>query len=171
MTPEQHELVYRLIGLFGGEKMSQSDFLKVMDASDGVALGLSLMEDALARRNKDDVGSSISVCNAFGYGTVHLPLFHELSMADWHVGHEDVAWPLDEIGSDESIPFLKHLAEWVPDYLLWDDARALSTKAVWGVAKMGSPAAHAALFELAQSDDPHVVQAANFQIERLGLKT
>jgi HEAT repeat protein len=169
MTPEQTDLIDKLTGVFGGERMSRSDFLEAMGADDGVVLGLSMMEDAIARRDKDDASSTLSVCNAFGYGIAHLPLFHQLATADWHVSHEDVAWALDQIGSDESVPFLSHLAEWVPQYLRWDDARALSTKAVWGLGKMGSAASRAALFELAQSDDPHVVQAARFQIERLGL--
>ncbi|MFM2353877.1 MAG: hypothetical protein RLZZ608_1283 [Actinomycetota bacterium] len=169
MTNDQVVLICRLIGLGRYERLSRSEFLQAMGADDGVVLGLSLLSEATTHRDKDAVQWSMVVCYVFGYEASHLPLLHELAAASWHENHENVASAMDDVGSDESIPFLKHLAEWVPEYLEWDDNRALSTKAVWGIAKMGSPAAHAALFELAQSDDPHVVQAANFQIERLGL--
>lgn len=169
MNPDQVEHVLGLLGIGGRKKLSTSEFLVAMAADDGKELGLQLLKEAVRRQELDSVTWALVVCGHFGLHSEHLPYLHQLALADWHTDHEDVASSLDEIGSDESIPFLKHLAEWVPEYLEWDDNRALSTKAVWGIAKMGSPAAHDALFELAQSDDPHVVQAANFQIERLGL--
>lgn len=169
MTPEQIELIRRVTGLRNATPISRAEFLHAMGARDGVELGISLLSSAIAQRDSLAVEYSLLACYAFGFQEAHLPLLHELATSNWHFDHENVAWELDQIGSDESIPYLKHLAEWVPAHLLWDDARALSTKAVWGIGKMGSPSAYAALFELAQSDDPHVVQAARFQIERLGL--
>ncbi|MEN9620118.1 MAG: hypothetical protein RL499_311 [Actinomycetota bacterium] len=112
-----------------------------MGVGDGVSLGLSLLHEGTMARDKEAVDWSMIVCYVFGYGASHLPLLHELALASWHENHEEVASAMDLVGSDTSIPFLKHLAEWVPEYLEWDDNRALSTKAVWGIAKMGSPAA------------------------------
>ncbi|MEN9619919.1 MAG: hypothetical protein RL499_112 [Actinomycetota bacterium] len=169
MTPEQIELIRRVTGLPNVNPISHSEFLRAMGAPDGVELGISLLATAIARQDPHAVEYSLLVCHVFGFTEAHLPLLHELATSDWHFDHEDVAWELDQIGSDESIPYLKHLAKWVPEHLLWDDARALSTKAVWGIGKMGSPSAYAALFELAESDDPHVIKAAKFQLERLGL--
>ena len=162
-------MIARLRGLGGGKRLTQRQFLRRFRAKDGRQLGLALLADAIERRDSIDVEWSFSVCYSFGFTTEHVDLLHELAFVDWHISHEDVAWELDMIGSVASVPYLKHLAVWIPDHLAWDEHRALSTKAVWGIAKMDHPVAREAIIELSHNPDPHVAHAAQFQIQRLRL--
>lgn len=136
------------------------------DATDGEALGLDLLRDAVARRDPVDVELALIVCFRFGLSDDHLPLLHELADADWHERHEDVAEALAELRSPTSVDALAHLAEWVPDYLEYDDARALATKAIWGLGSIATPTSRAVLERLSKSDDEVVAETATAQFEK-----
>jgi len=86
-------------------------------------LGLDLLRDAVARRDPIDVELSLVVCFKFGFSDDHLSPLLALAFADWHQRHEDVARALGKLRSPASVDALVHLAEWVPGYLDFDDAR------------------------------------------------
>lgn len=86
--------------------------------------------------------------------------------ADWHQRHEDVASALGELRSPASVDALVHLAEWVPGYLEFDDARALAVKAIWALGGIGGGAARRALASLAGSPSSIVADSAVAQLEK-----
>ena len=133
-------------------------------AEDGAHLGFRLLSCAMDERRADDVEWALIVCSVFGYCEAHIPLLLSLADADWHHSHEDVAWMLGIIGGAQAVPALVHLATWVPDYLEWDDARALGVKAVWSLYKIHSENARQALVVLV--DDSNEVISKNAR-ERL----
>ncbi len=167
MTPEDRSLIFRLAVVPGGPPpISRQDFLEQFGAPDGVALGLQLLRDAIGRRDGVDVEYALTVCFTFGFTEDHLPLLLSLATAEWHQRHEDVASALDDLRSPRSVDALTHLAEWVPAYLQFDDARALAVKAIWALGNIGTAAARNVLRSLAQSPDAIVANNARDQLAR-----
>lgn len=167
MTPEQEDLVMALVVAPGGsEPMAAADFLEAFGAPDGLVLGLDLLRDAVARRDPDSVELSLIVCFNFGFSLDHLDPLVALAFADWHERHEDVASALGRLRSPAAVAPLLHLAEWVPAYLAFDDARALATKAIWALGSIADDASVEALERLVGSDEPIVAEGAKAQLEK-----
>lgn len=89
-----------------------------------------MLGQAVAERDSDDTEAALLVCNTFGFGPGHLPLLLGLASAEWHHSHEDVVWYLGNYQSPEVVEALIAATEWVPDYLDFDENRALARKAI-----------------------------------------
>lgn len=146
--------------------MPKEEFLRRFGAADGVRLGLDLLRDAALRQDSDDVELALVVSFRFGFAAEHLDLLTELAFADWHRSHENVASALQELESPATVEALAHLAKWVPDYLDFDDARALAVKAIWALGSLNDERAKQVLAELTQSDNPVVARNAVEQLQR-----
>lgn len=155
-----------LVVVPGRETLSTDEFLEGFGTTDGEALGLDVLREAVARRDPVDVELALVVCFRFGFSGGHVPLLVTLTFAAWHQRHEDVAMALGKIGSPASVEALVRLAEWVPSYLDYDDARALATKAIWALGSISGDAAHDALESLARSDVGIVAEVARAQLEK-----
>ncbi len=166
MTPEERSLVLALTVAPGRGALSVEQFLDAFGVTDGEGLGLTLLRDAAARRDPGDIELALVVCFRFGLSDAHLGILDALAFADWHQRHEDVATALGRLRSPSSVEALVHLATWVPDYLEYDDARALATKAVWALGSISSHGAREALESLASADDPIVAGGARAQLEK-----
>src|SRR5262245_52681188 len=103
-------------------------FLEWFGATDGVELGLTLVRDAVRRRDRGDFQFAMVVGFRFGFSDDYRSLLVPLAFEEWHHSHEDIAMVLQDLGSREVVGALVHLAEWVPAYLDFDDARALAGK-------------------------------------------
>jgi hypothetical protein len=150
----------------GRETLSNDEFLEGFGTTDGEALGLDLLRDAAGRHDPVDVELALVVCFRFGFSDGHVPVLLSLAFTDWHQRHEDVAMALGKLRSPASVEALAHLADWVPSYLEYDDARALATKAIWALGSITGEAAHQALESLARSDDGVVAESAREQLEK-----
>ena len=150
----------------GREALSADEFLREFGVTDGMALGLDLLRDAVDRRDPVDVELALIVCFRFGFSEGHLQLLLTLAFADWHQRHEDVAMALGKIRSPASVEALVHLARWVPGYLEFDESRALATKAIWALGAISGDAAHQALESLARSESSIVAEGAVAQLQR-----
>jgi HEAT repeat protein len=167
MSPEERALVMALVVLPGGRQpMSLDEFLRQFGAADGVALGLDLLRDAIKRRDPVDVELALVVCFHFGFSDRHLQPLLTLAFADWHQRHEDVASALGELRSPAAVDALLHLAQWVPTYLEYDDARAMAVKAIWALGGIRSDAARSALKTLASSTNDIVAENAVAQLQK-----
>lgn len=155
-----------LVVVPGREALSVEEFLRQFGASDGVQLGLDLLRDAVQRRDATDVELALVVCFRFGFLAAHVDLLIHLAFADWHQRHEDVATALGTTGSPTAVDALLHLAEWVPRYLEFDDARALAVKAIWALGTIADDQAQQALKQLASADSNIVAQAALHQLQK-----
>lgn len=166
MSPEERALVRALYVLPGRQPMSKEQFLREFSAEDGVALGRDLLRDATQRQDPLDVELALVVCFTFGFTADHLQALLTLAFADWHQRHEDVASALGRLRSPASVGSLAHLAQWVPAYLEFDDARALAVKAIWALGGIGDAAARQALTSLAGSSNRVVAEAAAKQLQK-----
>lgn len=107
-------------------------------------------------------------CRVFSlrFSPQHFDLLIELAFAEWHERHEDVASALARFQSPAAVDALVHLAVWVPQYLDFDDARALAVKAIWGLGAIPDLSAKRGLEHLATAENGIVAQAAMQQLER-----
>lgn len=166
MSPEECSLVTTLFVVPGRQALSNEQFLSEFGAADGVALGLKLLRDAVDRRDPVDVELALVVCFRFGFTDDHLQPLLTLAFADWHQCHEDVVMALGDLRSPASVDALVHLAQWVPPYLEFDDARALVVKAIWALGGIGGDAGRRALKSLASSPYAIVAENAVAQLQR-----
>jgi hypothetical protein len=145
---------------------SPEDVLRHFGTTDGRALGLRLLSDAVDRQDGLDVEMALIVCATFGFTMDHLDLLVQLASADWHHKHEDVVSALGQLRAPAAVDALCHDAWWIPDYLDFDESRALAVKAVWALG--GTPGAEAeqALKQLLSAEGEIVREAARAQLIR-----
>lgn len=164
---ERHAVILSLVTVPGrGQPSPPETVLRYFGAADGKRLGLDLLLDALDRRDSDDTEMALIVCFVFGLTADHLLPLLELSFADWHRKHEDVVSALQELHSPDTVPALVHATRWIPDYLDFDENRALAKKAIHALGKTPGHEAEQALIELAQSGDELLRETAGRVLQR-----
>ncbi|MGQ0775200.1 MAG: hypothetical protein ACT4NY_12395 [Pseudonocardiales bacterium] len=137
-----------------------------MGATDGLALGLKLLRDALARRDPVDVEMALIVADVFGVTDDYLESLVALASKDWHFKHEDVVTLLGRLRSPEAVDALYEAAQWVPEYLDFDENRALANKAVRALGAISVEGAEKALKRLLSSDAEVIRNQAAAQLDR-----
>ncbi len=167
MTPEDRAAVMSLVAVPGrGRAGSPEEVLRHFGADDGQTLGLRLLRDAVDRQDGLDVEMALIVCAAFGFTIDHLDLLAQLATADWHHKHEDVVSALGQLRSPVAVDALYHAAWWIPDYLDYDESRALAIKAIWALGGTPGSEAEQALKQLASAESEIVREAALSQLSR-----
>jgi hypothetical protein len=134
--------------------------LRMLGVTDGRALSLRLLDGALQSRHSSDVEIAVALSHAYGLTAAHIGLLLQLVSADWHHSHENVVLALERLRAPEAVEALVHAARWVPDYLNWDESRALARKAIWVLGKTAGSDAEEALKGLVDSDDDVVRETA-----------
>jgi hypothetical protein len=147
-----------------GRRGSPDEVLRHFSATDGK--GLSLLRDAVDREDGLDVEMALIVCATFGFTMGHLDLLVRLARAGWHHKHEGVVAALGQLRAPAAVDALYHAAWWVPDYLDFDESRALAVKAIWALGGTPGDEAEQALTELVGVEDEIVREAARAQLDR-----
>jgi hypothetical protein len=167
VTPEDRQVISGLVFVpLKGRASSPEDVLRHFGETDGIALGLRLLRDAVNRQDELETNLALIVCFTFGFREDHLELVVQLASADWHRSHEDVATALDGLRTPGAVDALYHLAWWVPGYLDWDDTRGLARKAIWGLGKTPGLDAKQALIRLLEEPDEIIRKSASEQLAR-----
>ncbi|HEX7737685.1 MAG TPA: HEAT repeat domain-containing protein [Ktedonobacteraceae bacterium] len=167
MTPEERSLIMSLAFVPGRDrKGSPSDVLQHFGATDGRILGDGLLRDAVMRQSAEDVEMALIVCFTFGIIADSLDVLVHLCSADWHSQHENVVSALDKLRQPAAVDALYHATQWIPEYLAYDEYRALATKAIWGLGNTPGPEAEQALMRLLNSNDKIVRKGAKAQLAR-----
>jgi len=167
MSPEDCDLVFSFGGAPGrGEGVARDDILRHFDTDDGRGLGLHLLREATSDRAPVDLEAAIIVCNLFGFGAEHLALLVDLVYEVWHQQHENVVSMLGKLKNPDATAAMYHAATWVPDYLDWDENRALAVKAIWGLGGTPGIEAERALLRLREDGDEIVREEAEAQLRR-----
>lgn len=129
------------------------ELLCKLGITDGKALGLELLRESVQSLDTYDVEIALFVCFTCGLTPTHLGPLLDLASAEWHNRHEDVVSALDELRTAEAIPALVRATQWVPEYLGFDESRALATKAIRALGNIPGSDAEQALISLADSDN------------------
>ncbi|MGX1274962.1 HEAT repeat domain-containing protein [Streptomyces phaeoluteigriseus] len=170
MTPEERNLVMGLVFVPAeGRTRRLDEVLAHFGESDGGALALRLLRDAMERRDTDDVQMALIVkASAGASGGEFLEPLIELSCADWHTRHKDVVSMLGKFRSPKAVPALGEVARWVPEYLDWDENRALAVKAIWALGAIPGPEAWEVLEGLRDDENEIIRENAVNQLSRRG---
>lgn len=164
---EMSEEEQRLIINLATNRISKESFLQAFRGSlDGIVLSAELLDEALLHVNSTEVEMALIVGFVFGFDTRHLESLIRLESASWHVKHEDVVTALDRIRDNRAIPALVHATKWIPDYLKFDENRALAVKAIWALGWLKSQEATDALVQLVSCTDPVLSKNASEQLQR-----
>ncbi len=160
MTSDERALVLEMVT----KELPKGVFLqRFRSAKDGKKLTLTLLEEGLHGRSTEDVDCAILVGFTFGFDATHIDALCSLAVEEWHHSHENIVMALDKINDGRAIDTLFHLTQVIPNYLEYDESRALAVKAIWALGKLG---AIEALQTVAESDDP--ILKAN-ALKQLGL--
>lgn len=167
MAPEDRDAIRGLVVVPGRVRAgSPEGVLRHFGTTDGQALGLSLLADAVARRDDVDLEYALVVCSVFGISLDHQPLLLRLSSADWHQKHEDVVSMLGRLRSPLAVHALYAATQSVPPYLEYDGGKALTRKAIRALGGIPGPDARQALLRLADSGDETVREWAQRRLGR-----
>jgi hypothetical protein len=167
VTPEDRRVISSLVVVPGrGRQGSPEDVLRHFGTTDGRALGLRLLRDAVDRQDGRDVEMALIVCATFGFTLDHLDLLVQLASADWHQKHEDVVSALGQLRAPAAVDALYHAAWWIPDYLDFDENRALAVKAIRALGGTPGTEAQQALKQLLSAEGEIVREAASAQLLR-----
>jgi hypothetical protein len=162
----RRELIMSLAVIPGrGRAMSPEEFLRRAGAADGRQLGLDLLRDAVQRQHAVDLEMALIVCFTFGFTMDHLDLLLQMSSADWHRKHEDIVSALAELRSSTAVSVLVRATQWVPEYLEFDETRALARRAIWALGKTPGPEAARALGLFLHSDNEIFRKTARTALE------
>ncbi|MGS2806394.1 hypothetical protein [Nocardia sp. MW-W600-9] len=168
IAPEDQDEILKLVTSPSNPapRITKDQLLRHFNSSDGKSLSLSLLDQAIHEKDADGVELSLIVASQFGIDLDYIDQLVELAFSDWHYKHEDVASMLGEIRSPEAVAALTRLAEWVPDYLEFDSARALANKAVRALEVAPGADAQKALTRLTESTDEEVANFARRHLKR-----
>lgn len=156
-----------LVTVPGGEPpIASAEFLRLIGAADGQELGLRLLRDATGRKDLVDVEMALVVTAVFGVTADHLEPLLALAWADWHVKHEDVVTELRKLRSPAAVDALYHASWWVPEYLEFDENRALAIKAVRALGAIPGEEAEEALRRLLEVETEIVREQASRELDR-----
>jgi hypothetical protein len=168
MTAEEQSLCLDLaIRTNGVRKVSKEEFLRRFPSAveDG-KLALHLLEESYRAQDARNLSCALMVGFIFGFGREHLDILCRLVDEDWHINHEDVVDVLDKLRRPETVDALFRATQWVPEYLKFDDNRALAVKAIWALWKLQTPEANARLEQLAASDEPILQETATMLLNK-----
>ncbi|MGW4778464.1 HEAT repeat domain-containing protein [Streptomyces filamentosus] len=170
MTPEEQELIMGLaVGLGDGPTRTLDEVLAHFGESDGEALALRLLRDAMERQDADDVEMALILHAAAGASVEEfLEPLTELFPADWHRDHEDIVRMLGRLRSPRTVPTLALATHWVPEHLEWDENRALAVKAIWALGAIPGPEAQESLEALRDDENEIIRENALKQLARRG---
>ncbi|MEU8679480.1 HEAT repeat domain-containing protein [Streptomyces sp. NPDC048560] len=75
---------------------------------------------------------------------------------------------LGKLCSPKTVPTLVLATRWVPEYLDWDENRALAVKAIWALGAIPGPEAREALNALRDEENEIIRENAVNQLARRG---
>ncbi|MFJ8650689.1 HEAT repeat domain-containing protein [Streptomyces sp. NPDC093546] len=170
MTPEEQDLVMGLVFVPGkGRTHTLDEVLAHFGESDGGSLALRLLQDAMERQDADDVEMALIVHAAADASVEEfLEPLTELFPADWHREYEDIVSMLGTLRSPKTVPTLVLATRWVPEYLDWDENRALAVKAIWALGAISGSEAREALEGLRDDENEIIRENALKQLARRG---
>jgi hypothetical protein len=162
-TPRQ-QLILDLLA----NRISEDKFLREIGIGRGSGSGFALrmLEGAYHENNGDDVEFGLYLGFRFGFTPEFLDVLIRLSDADWHQRHEDVVAALDELRDLRATDALYRATLKLHTYLDYDDSRALASKAIWALGRLGDTTADQRLRTLADSGEPVVQAYAREQLYR-----
>lgn len=168
MTEAERELCHQLVIHADGKvDISEEEFKRRFpSAICHGKLAKALLEEAFQSQNGDDLLCVMIIGSTFGFGPEHIDILCRLIDATWHQCHEFVVSALDGLRTTEAVDALFRATQWVPEYLDYDESRALAVKAIWGLGNLVDRKSEDKLKTLVHSEDAILRKAAVEQLKR-----
>lgn len=166
MTPEQRDLMLGLvIGPDGSSQVAPEHVLRAFAVDDGVELSRRLVAEAATSCSAVGMELAIIAASVFGVADDVVDDLIELLYAEWHHSHESMVLLVGQAGEVRAVRALQRMATWVPDYLDFDESRALARKAIHALGRIPSAEATKVLTELSEGEAPMLAEAAQRQLK------
>ena len=167
MKPEQREVLLRLL-IVGADyaPVNSQEILDAFETNDGVTLATRLLNEATLSHSAEDLELALFVAGTFKATETFVDTLIELFPEDWHHCHENIVFSLDGARQPRAVPTFLLATTWVPEYLDFDESRALARKAIHALGNIPTEETTQALEELAQHEDPTLAGVAQRQLER-----
>lgn len=169
MTIEERRLCRELIVTppKGVRRTTKEEFLRQFpDAVEDGSVSTTLLERTLIEKSSDDLQCVLIVGYTFGFSPSQADILCRLLEADWHVSHEDLVGAMDKLRLPQSVDSLYRATQWIPEYLSYDDSRALAVKAIWALGKIPGSESEGALRRLVSSSVEVLSDTAKHQLRR-----
>jgi hypothetical protein len=169
MTSRERELSRGLLVTppSGLRAISKEEFLREFPSSvEHGNLALRLLEEACREKSAEDLKCTLLVGFAFGFAVDHVDILCRLVEAEWHFSHEDVVSALGRFHTPNAVGPLFRATQRVPEYLNFDDSRALAVKAIWAPGRIPGSEAETKLELLTHSENAILRENASKQLAR-----
>jgi len=147
-------------------------FFKENLGLDFTKTNLLLLLNSIIEEKNDELLRGI---NSFFFKTSFIPesceIYNKLLLLDWHTQHDDIAGILQfNLNCPCSAIYLAKSINLKFQYLFEIEAyESFVTKCMWGISKVGTEHSKEILIELSNSNDDFILNAAKFQLQRLGI--
>ncbi|RYG33448.1 hypothetical protein EON81_18115 [bacterium] len=172
MTERQKRLVLDLVITPSRPVRARTpeQFLEAYETTlDGQELTRQLMQEAVSAQDGEGVEYAMVVGFTFGFDERHLEPLLALSDAPWHNMHENAVSALGDLKTPRAVDALYRATQWVPEYLEFDEARALAVKAIWALGAIEDPRVDGMLESLTVEPESILGVNAAYQIQRRAL--
>ncbi len=169
MNPAARECLVEFARSRHRRKRRKRDLLRCLGVVNGSDWALAELKVAQQSRDSDAVEFSLMAAFIFGYTADFLVPLTGLCLEDWHFSHENIVTMLGEIADPGTVGLLYRMTSWVPEYLDFDDSRALAHKAIHALGKIESPQAVEALLDVRASGPLLLRGVADRRLQDKGL--
>lgn len=162
MTSQENGMILML----ATKELAPDRFLAIFRGGVDQGVVSVLLREALASEESDDVECALLAGFVFGFVVADIDILLELLAKPWHYRHEDIVSALADFSTPQTVDGLYRATQWVPDYLSYDEGRALAVKAIWALGQIDDERASIALDKLALDAHTGIASAAVEQINR-----
>lgn len=159
----------RLFNDLESGRISEDEFYRTypLDPGTGSDAGLAMLVRALHERDDMGVGLGLRFGFNFGFSDAYLDVLLALAEAPWHRSHENLTYPLEELDSPRKIDTFARLATVKLTYVEDDKFKALGTKCLWVLGRIGTREAVLRIGELLRCGEPIIEYRAEEQLKIL----
>ncbi len=165
MTNEEKEILNKLYL----QRISYEAFLEEYPVAITYEYILSALKDVSRSQDANALKYLLMLASYYGYTLEMGQILSKLLLTGWHKEHEDIVRVLQfKVKVLESVDDLVQAIESRFDYLFQqDDYGPFVTKCMYAIADLQTEASKIKIQELAESSDPIIREAAQYQLQRL----
>ena len=154
MNSAQRDAILKMVA-YPGEpgRLGRDGFIAVTGIDDPETWALHELDDALVNRSADDVGLATTLGALLGVDDRWVDSLISVLDADWTYSHEDAAEILGDLANPKAVLALVRATRRVPEYLEYDEGRALAVKAIHSLGRIPGPEATLGLDDLRDRED------------------
>lgn len=154
MKAEQRDAILKMVAYPGESgRHGRNGFIAATGIDHPESWALHELDEGLVNRSAEDVELATTLGALLGVDDRWVDPLIKVLDADWTRSHEDAAEILGDLADPKAVPALIRATRWVPEYLDYDEGRALAVKAIHSLGKIPGPEAALGLDDLRNHED------------------